>query len=141
MHALVVPGFCADTITLDVSPFDVQAAAIDRAIKQASRAAITHAPRVAVKAFNPEMLRLAREARELTQAELAQKSGITQAFISKLEKGLNTQPGKRRLSVFLKPCLFPKHFSFSRKSCLGYHIFISGNEPSLEPNLSLELEQ
>jgi hypothetical protein len=48
MHALVVPGFCADTVALDVSAFDVQAAAIDRATKQATRAAVTPAPRAAV---------------------------------------------------------------------------------------------
>jgi hypothetical protein len=48
MHAVVVPGFCADTVTLDVSAFDAQAAVIDRAIKQATRAAVTYAPHTAV---------------------------------------------------------------------------------------------
>ena len=43
-----------------------------------------------MRVFNREMLRLARDLRELTQAELADKSGITQAFISKLQHGLST---------------------------------------------------
>jgi hypothetical protein len=48
MAAVVVPGFCADTVALAVSAFDVQAAAIDRAIKQATRAAVRYAPRAVV---------------------------------------------------------------------------------------------
>jgi Zn-dependent peptidase ImmA (M78 family)/transcriptional regulator with XRE-family HTH domain len=71
------------------------------------------------KAFNPEMLRLAREARELTQAELAQKSGITQAFISKLEHGLNTQPGEEALERISQALSFPQSFLFQQERVLG----------------------
>ena len=52
---------------------------------------------MAGEVFNADMLKLARDARELTQSELAQKSGITQAFISKLEHGLNSFNVIRRL--------------------------------------------
>jgi Zn-dependent peptidase ImmA (M78 family)/transcriptional regulator with XRE-family HTH domain len=76
-------------------------------------------PGVEGKTFNPEMLRLAREARELTQAELAHKSGITQAFISKLEHGLNTQPGEEALERMSKALSFPEAFFFQQERVLG----------------------
>lgn len=69
--------------------------------------------------FNPDMLKLARDARELTQAELAQRSGITQAFISKLEHGLNTQPGDEALERISKALGFPRAFFFQRERAIG----------------------
>jgi len=69
--------------------------------------------------FNPDMLKLARDARELTQADLAKKSGITQAFISKLEHGLNTQPGDEALDRISKALRFPRAFFFQREKILG----------------------
>jgi hypothetical protein len=48
VHAVVALGFCADRVKLDVSAFDVPAAAIDRAIREATRATITHVSRAAV---------------------------------------------------------------------------------------------
>lgn len=69
--------------------------------------------------FNPDMLKLARDARELTQAELAERSGITQAFISKLEHGLNTQPGEDALERISKALGFPSAFFFQRDRALG----------------------
>lgn len=71
------------------------------------------------KPFNPDMLRLARDIRELTQAELAEKSGITQAFISKLEHGLITQPGDDALDRIANALKFPKEFFFQREKVLG----------------------
>ena len=44
------------------------------------------------RSFNPEMLRLARDRRAVTQDELAKQSGVTQALISKLEHGFVAQP-------------------------------------------------
>lgn len=69
--------------------------------------------------FNPDMLKIARDARELTQAELAQKSGITQAFISKLEHGLNTQPGDEAMESISQALGFPRAFFFQREKALG----------------------
>lgn len=71
------------------------------------------------KPFNPDMLKLARDVRELTQAELAEKSGITQAFISKLEHGLNSQPGDEALDRIANALEFPKAFFFQREKVLG----------------------
>lgn len=41
-------------------------------------------------AFNPEVLRVARESRGSTQAEVAAAAGVTQGLISKVEQGLAT---------------------------------------------------
>lgn len=71
------------------------------------------------KSFNPDMLRLARDVRELTQAELAEKSGITQAFISKLEHGLNSKPGDEALDRIANALEFPKEFFFQKEKVLG----------------------
>lgn len=73
--------------------------------------------------FNPDMLKLARDARELTQAELAKRSGITQAFISKLEHGLNTQPSDDALDRISEALRFPRAFFFQRERALGFPHF------------------
>ena len=39
-------------------------------------------------AFNPRMLTLARESRGWTQGTLAERSGVSQPYISRIEKGL-----------------------------------------------------
>ena len=46
------------------------------------------------QSFNPEMLRLARDHRGVTQDDLAKQSGVTQALISKLEHGFVAQPSE-----------------------------------------------
>src|SRR5690348_9131826 len=73
--------------------------------------------------FNPDMLRLARDARELTQAELAMQSGLTQAFISKLEHGLIAQPGDDALCSMSRVLLFPPSFFYQRERALGFPHF------------------
>src|SRR5206468_832672 len=63
--------------------------------------------------FNPEMLTLAREAREKTQTDLAQTVGLSQSKISKLEDGLIelTQDTADALALALG---FPIEFFFQR---------------------------
>jgi Zn-dependent peptidase ImmA (M78 family) len=73
--------------------------------------------------FNPDMLRLARDAREVTQADLAAKSGITQAFISKLEHGLIAQPGEDAVQAISKTLGFPPSFFFQRERAIGFPHF------------------
>lgn len=75
------------------------------------------------RVFNADMLRLARDAREFTQAELAEKSGVTQAFISKLEHGLNTQPGEDALCRLSEALRFPNAFFFQNDRALGFPHF------------------
>src|ERR1700730_2835024 len=69
------------------------------------------------------MLKLARDARELTQAELASESGLTQAFISKLEHGLITQPGEDALSQISRAVGFPPSFFFQHERTIGFPHF------------------
>lgn len=75
------------------------------------------------RVFNSDMLKLARDARELTQAELAEKSGVTQAFISKLEHGLNTQPGEGALRGLSDALRFPEDFFFQNERAMGFPHF------------------
>lgn len=49
--------------------------------------------------FNPEMLQIGRKAERLTQVELADKSGIKQSRLSKIENGL-LEPSEPDLIVF-----------------------------------------
>jgi Zn-dependent peptidase ImmA (M78 family)/transcriptional regulator with XRE-family HTH domain len=78
---------------------------------------------VADDQFNPDMLKLARDAKELTQAELASKSGLTQAFISKLEHGLIAQPGEDALGQISKALGFPPLFFIQRERAIGFPHF------------------
>jgi Zn-dependent peptidase ImmA (M78 family) len=73
--------------------------------------------------FNPDMLRLARDAREVTQADLASQSGMTQAFISKLEHGLITQPGDEAVQQISAALRFPPDFFYQRERAIGFPQF------------------
>lgn len=59
--------------------------------------------------FNPDMLRLARDVREFTQVELANKAGFTQALVSKLENGLG-QPSEEVIGKLVEILGFPSSF-------------------------------
>lgn len=74
-------------------------------------------------AFNPDMLRLARDAKELTQAELAKQSGVTQAFISKLEHGFHVQPGEDATRQMANALGFPVAFFYQSEKTLGFPPF------------------
>lgn len=60
--------------------------------------------------FNADMLRLARDIREFTQAELATKAGFTQALVSKLENGLIGQPSSEVVDKLVEVLEFPRSF-------------------------------
>jgi len=73
--------------------------------------------------FNADMLKLARDAREFTQADLAKTADVTQALVSKIENGLITQPSEdvvEKLSAALK---FPSGFFFQSERVLGFPHF------------------
>ncbi len=80
----------------------------------------------AVTLFSPQRLRLAREARALTQKELAQRVGVTSAAVSQFEKSLSrpTESTVLRLADALD---FP----------IGF--FATGDAPSSRPDLDLDL--
>jgi Zn-dependent peptidase ImmA (M78 family)/DNA-binding XRE family transcriptional regulator len=73
--------------------------------------------------FNPDMLRLARDARDLTQAELAKSSSITQAMISKLEHGLITDPSDDVLRALSTTLRFPLEFFAQQDRSVGFPHF------------------
>ena len=57
--------------------------------------------------FNRAMLQVARTARGFTQGELATRSGVTQAAISKLEHGLTQEPTDDVISAIARAVRFP----------------------------------
>jgi Zn-dependent peptidase ImmA (M78 family)/DNA-binding XRE family transcriptional regulator len=69
--------------------------------------------------FNPNMLILARESRSITQKELAQKLGVTQGWLSRVESGL------REISDEFIPDLsdylnYPVDFFFQKEKIYGF---------------------
>lgn len=70
--------------------------------------------------FNPEMLQLARELRELTQTELARRAEMTQAFVSMVESGVK-DISEERIRHLADVLQFPKSFFYQleRYSGLG----------------------
>ncbi len=65
------------------------------------------------------MLTLAREARGLTQGELAERAKVTQGFVSKAEHGLHT-PDPARLTAFARALNLPVEFFNQADTVYGY---------------------
>lgn len=72
--------------------------------------------------FNPDMLRLARDARRATQGNLADWSRVTQALISKIENGL-THPSDEVVEKIAAALRFPRSFFFQQESAIGFPPF------------------
>src|SRR5437588_8946588 len=70
------------------------------------------------KAVNPNMVILAREARGLSQRELADSLGVTQGRISKIEMGLLPVPADL-LETLSRILDYPGHFFFQEGSLVG----------------------
>jgi Zn-dependent peptidase ImmA (M78 family)/transcriptional regulator with XRE-family HTH domain len=68
------------------------------------------------------MATLAREAAGLTQQSLAIEAGVSQAFVSKIEHGLET-PGDRILERMARACDVPLQFFYQDDAILGESIF------------------
>lgn len=74
--------------------------------------------------FNPDMLRIARDRLGITQAELATKSGFTQALISKLENGLIQEAPQETVKKLSGVLSLPPDFFFQPDRGIGlshYH--------------------
>lgn len=72
--------------------------------------------------FNPDMLRLARDAREATQADLAIWSGVTQALISKIENRL-TVPSADVVEKIALALRLPVSFFMQEERTIGFPPF------------------
>jgi Zn-dependent peptidase ImmA (M78 family)/transcriptional regulator with XRE-family HTH domain len=69
------------------------------------------------------MLKLARDARELTQADLAQLAGVTQALVSKIENRLITQPSADVVEKLAHAVKFPVSFLQQQEQIVGFPHF------------------
>jgi Zn-dependent peptidase ImmA (M78 family)/DNA-binding XRE family transcriptional regulator len=69
--------------------------------------------------FNPEMLKLAREVREFTQADLAKNAEVTQALVSKIENGLINNPSDDVIQHLAEAVRFPSGFFYQKFRVLG----------------------
>jgi Zn-dependent peptidase ImmA (M78 family)/transcriptional regulator with XRE-family HTH domain len=76
-----------------------------------------------IATFNADMLKLARDVREVTQSELAQRSGFTQALVSKLENGLIAHPSGDVVSRLVEVLDFPESFFCQAERTEGFPHF------------------
>jgi Zn-dependent peptidase ImmA (M78 family)/DNA-binding XRE family transcriptional regulator len=68
--------------------------------------------------FNPKLLILARQARGLSQADIAERTQINQGFISKIENGLK-EPPKDAVKRFSELLDFPESFFYQDEEIYG----------------------
>lgn len=73
--------------------------------------------------FNPEMLRIAREVREATQEDIAQRTGVTQALISKIEHRLIVTPSDDVVEKLADALGFPRSFFYQDAKVVGFPHF------------------
>jgi Zn-dependent peptidase ImmA (M78 family)/DNA-binding XRE family transcriptional regulator len=85
-----------------------------------------------VHAFNPDMLRIAREVREQTQEDVAQKTGVTQALISKIENRLIGNPSEEVVDKLADALGFPQSFFFQDARVVGFPHFHSRQRQKLQ---------
>jgi Zn-dependent peptidase ImmA (M78 family)/transcriptional regulator with XRE-family HTH domain len=70
--------------------------------------------------FNPGMLTLARESREMTQSDLALAAGVPQAIISRLEGGI-MQPAEEHIGTLSETLLYPADLFFHDDRIYGFN--------------------
>jgi len=85
--------------------------------------------------FNPDMLILARNSRGLNQTELAEKVGVTQSRISKLEDGLSLSPPEELVDSLSRALGYPSSFFYqhaaARAVCHSFYRKRSGLPSSI----------
>jgi len=73
--------------------------------------------------FNYKMLTLAREARELTQSELAAHTKILQSTISRIEHGFISEPDEKTLKTLSKFLNFPISFFYQTFNVFPHNLY------------------
>jgi transcriptional regulator with XRE-family HTH domain len=91
-------------------------------------------------AFNRDMLQLARAARGFTQGELAERAGVTQALISKLENGLTLDPTQETVEALASALDYPVSFLFSDEKPHGLPPFHFRKRASLGAKALAKIE-
>lgn len=71
------------------------------------------------RAFNPQMFKLGRDRMALTQADLAQSAGVTQALVSKMENGLIQEPSDDAVSKLASIMRLPPSFFYQHDKSVG----------------------
>lgn len=69
--------------------------------------------------FNRAMLELARAARGFTQGQLAERVGVTQALISKIENGIIPEPSPETVQALAQAMRLPEPFFYSTEKPHG----------------------
>ena len=70
--------------------------------------------------LNPEMVILAREFQGLTQVDLADKSGLNQSRIARVEAGIGAELTEEELTSLFAALDFPREFFFLNEDRFGY---------------------
>lgn len=70
------------------------------------------------RAFNPDMLILARQSRSLSQRELAESAGVTQGYVSKLEGGI-ADPLRDKVAALAKALEYPVEIFYRPEQMVG----------------------
>lgn len=73
--------------------------------------------------FRPEMLRIARDARGMTQGDIAKAANVTQALVSKLENGLIIEPSDDVVRDIAAALRFPPSFFEQKDRTIGFPHF------------------
>lgn len=92
------------------------------------------------KVFNRDMLMVARGARGFTQGELANKAGVTQALISKIENGLTVDPTLDTVAALSRALSFPEDFFYSTEKPHGLPPFHFRKRASLGSKALAKIE-
>ena len=74
--------------------------------------------RKAEQPVNPSMIVLARDSRRMTQKELAERLGITQGFLSKMEHDIHPV-SEEHLEALSKTLHYPKQFFYQQQPLMG----------------------
>lgn len=77
--------------------------------------------------FNKDILRVARQSRGKSQAQIAQEAGISQAAVSKIEAGLISEPTEEIIAKLAHVVHFPPSIFFEPDRSFGLPISLHGN--------------